>query len=186
MSFYNGVLSHRCTNSNLRRGKRGLPGVGFNLDGDGNYSLQNKKLVDVATPTAQTDASTKKYVDDELNTKVAKSQIMGGNAEAGKLVKYLSDKGIITPKLYIEDGFNDSVIVKADDQDFDDVQLYIPNLKNYDGISGKRRSEIVVISTNQTITGKKMFKNSIKMGGNKIEDLPTPTAQTEAATKKIC
>ena len=67
---------------------------------------------------------------------------MSENAEADKLVKYLPDKGIITPKLYIEDEFNDSVIIKVDDQDFDDVHLYIPNLKSYDGNDSRRKSEI--------------------------------------------
>ena len=78
-----------------------------------------------------------------------------------KLVKYLPDKGIITPKLYIEDEFTDSVIIKVDGQDFHDMPLYIPNLKNHDGVGGRRRSEIIVTSTDQIITGKKTFQKSI-------------------------
>ena len=84
-----------------------------------------------------------------------------GNPEARKLVRYLPDEGIITPKLYIEDDFNDSVIIKSDDQDFDDMNLYIPNIKNYDGVGGRTRSEIIVTSTDQTITGGKTFQKSI-------------------------
>ena len=76
---------------------------------------------------------------------------MSGNAEADKLVKYLPDKGIITPKLFI----------KVDDQDFDDVHLYIPNLKNYDGNDSRRKSEMSVTCTDQIITGKKTFQKSI-------------------------
>ena len=91
---------------------------------------------------------------------------MSGNAEADKLVKYLADKGIITSKLYIEDEFNDSVIIKVDDQDFDDMPLYIPNLKNYDGVGGRRRSEIIVTSTDQFITGKRRFKNQLFVMNN--------------------
>ena len=34
--------------------------------------------------------------------------------------------------------------MKPDDQDFDDVHLYIPNLKNYDNTSGRRKSNLVV------------------------------------------
>ena len=108
----------------------------------------------MGAPTDDDDATTKEYVDDELNSKVANSQIMGGNAEAGKLVKYLPDKGMITPKMYIEDEFGDSVIIKSEDQDYDDVHLYIPNLKNYDGISGRRKSNIMVNSINNNMTGK--------------------------------
>ena len=112
-------------------------------------------------PTQNSHLTRKDYVDNELNTKVAKNQIMSGNAEADKLVKFLPDKGIITSKLYIEGEFSDSVIIKVDDQDFDDVNLYIPNLKNYDGNNSRRKSEISVTSTDQIITGKKTFQKSI-------------------------
>ena len=112
-------------------------------------------------PTQNSHLTRKDYVDNKLNTKVAKNQIMSGNAEADKLVKYIPDKGIITPKLYFKDEFNDSVIIKVDDQDFDDMPLYIPNLKNYDGNDSRRKSEISVTSTDQIITGKKTFQKSI-------------------------
>ena len=178
-------------NTGATQGQRGPPGVGFKLTSDGNYDVDNKKLTNVATPTTnadaatkkyiddhignvhqtgylkkdgsvamtgdlnvgghkitnlatpttQTGATTKKYVDDGLNSKVANSQVMTNDAEAGKLVKYLPDKGIITPKLYIPDQFNDSVILEAEEQDVDDIHLKIPNLKNYDGNGGRRKEQ---------------------------------------------
>ena len=42
MSFYNGVLNYSTTSAT---GQRGLPGIGFKLDGNNNYDIQNKKLV---------------------------------------------------------------------------------------------------------------------------------------------
>ena len=136
------------------RGQPGPPGIGFKLTSNGNFNINNKRLTNMGAPTDESDATTKEYVDDELNSKVANSQIMGGNAEAGKLVKYLPDKGMITPKMYIEDEFGDSVIIKSEDQDYDDVHLYLPNLKNYDGISGRRKSNIMVNSIDNNMTGK--------------------------------
>ena len=135
-------------------GPAGPPGPGFKLTRDGNYDINGRRLTNVGAPTDDDDATTKEYVDDELNSKVANSQIMGGNAEAGKLVKYLPDKGMITPKMYIEDEFGDSVIIKSEDQDYDDVHLHIPNLQNYDGISGRRKSNIMVNSIDNNMTGK--------------------------------
>ena len=76
-------------------------------------------------------------------------------------MRYLPDKGIILRKLYLEDEFNDSVTIKAEDQDFDDVHLYVPNLKNYDGNNSRRKSEISVTCTDQIISGKKAFQKSI-------------------------
>ena len=136
------------------RGQPGPPGIGFKLTSNGNFNINNKRLTNMGAPTDESDATTKEYVDDELNSKVANSQIMSGNAEAGKLVKYLPDKGIVTPKMYIEDEYNDSIIIKSDDQDYDDVPLYIPNLQNYDGISGRRKSSIMINSIDNNMSGK--------------------------------
>ena len=86
-------------------------------------------------------------------------------------MRYLADEGIITPKLYIEDEFNDSVIIKSDDQDFDDVNLYIPNLKNHDGLNNRRKSNIVVNSIDNTFTGKIIIPSGnikIKDGNNEV------------------
>ena len=120
-------------------------------------------------PTDDDDATTKEYVDDGLNSKVANTLIMGGNAEAGKLVKFLPDKGMITPKMYIEDEFGDSVIIKSEDQDYDDVHLHIPNLQNYDGISGRRKSSFVINSIDNNMTGKIILPSGnliVKDGNN--------------------
>ena len=159
--FNDNIHNPHSTNSYINiRTPRGPPGPGFKLTQDGNYDIDNKQLKNIRDGTQDADVVSKKYIDDELNTKINNSEIMGSNAEAGKLVRYLFDKGIITPKLYIG-----SIIIKADEQDFDDTHLYIPNLKNYDGVGGRRRSEIIVTSTDQTITGKKTFQNSIEIQG---------------------
>ena len=141
--FNDNIHNPHSVNTGSTKGPVGPPGPGFKLTRDGNYNIDGKRLTNVGAPTDDDDATTKEYVDDELNSKVANSQIMGGNAEAGKLVKYLPDKGMITPKMYIEDEFGDSVIIKSEDQDYDDVHLHIPNLQNYDGISGRRKSSIM-------------------------------------------
>ena len=95
-----------------------------------------------------------------------------------KIVRYLPNPGgeeknvgLITHKLYIEDEFNDSVILQADDQDFDDVHLYIPNLKNYDNRDGRVKSNLVVNSIDNTFSGKLILPSGhiiIKDGGNQV------------------
>ena len=277
MTFYNGLLSDIGSDEGLR-GPQGFPGVGFELDADGNYDIENKKLTNVATPTATHDAATKKYIDDEIGKsnsghtsnlsdylkkdgstlltgdlnvggnkivniaepshdhevankkyvddelnavdlsvfmkrdgstpmtsslnvgnhkitnvapptssldattkkyvddstalKVNTSRVQtGGDAEAGKLVKYLPDKGIITPKLYVPDQYNDSVILKADGQQYDNISLYIPDLKNYDGNANRRKSSVVVDSVDNTLTGKLILPSGhiiIKDGNNQV------------------
>ena len=68
MSHSNGKLSEET----ISHGKiveivKGLPGVGFKLTGDGDYDIQNKKLRNVASPQTNDDATTKSYVDTEVN-----------------------------------------------------------------------------------------------------------------------
>ena len=115
--FNDNIHNPHSENTRGTQGPIGPPGPGFKLTRDGNYNIDGKRLTNVGAPTDDNDATTKKYVQDGLNSKVGNTLIMGGNAEAGKLVKFLPDKGMITPKMYIEDEFGDSVIIKSEDQD---------------------------------------------------------------------
>ena len=64
MSFYNGVLNfNHFMNS---RGDRGLPGIGFKLDANNDYDMQNKKLVNVKQGTNNNDVVTKSQLDSEI------------------------------------------------------------------------------------------------------------------------
>ena len=64
MSFYNGVLNfNHFINS---RGLRGLPGIGFKLDANNDYDMQNKKLVNVKQGTNNNDVVTKSQLDSEI------------------------------------------------------------------------------------------------------------------------
>ena len=64
MSFYNGVLNfNHFINS---RGIRGLPGIGFKLDSNNDYDMQNKKLVNVKQGTNNNDVVTKSQLDSEI------------------------------------------------------------------------------------------------------------------------
>ena len=64
MSFYNGVLNfNHFMNS---RGLRGLPGIGFKLDANNDYDMQNKKLVNVKQGTNNNDVITKSQLDSEI------------------------------------------------------------------------------------------------------------------------
>ena len=64
MSFYNGVLNYK--NSTAVRGVRGLPGIGFKLDANDDYDMQNKKLVNVKQGTNNNDVVTKSQLDSEI------------------------------------------------------------------------------------------------------------------------
>jgi len=80
MSYSNGLLPSSSTTTSSQRG---LPGVGFNLTGDGNYDIDGKRLTDVAEPKDNSDATTKLYVvtknlqqDTAINSKAEKAAVI--------------------------------------------------------------------------------------------------------------
>ena len=59
-----GIFNEHSSDHPFAKGIQGAPGVGFSLTADGNYDMNKKRLTNVGAPSANTDAATKKYVDD--------------------------------------------------------------------------------------------------------------------------
>ena len=83
MSYSNGKLPEET----ISHGKiieivKELPGVGFKLTDDGDYDIQNKKLTNVASPQTNDDATTKSYVDTEVDKTL---KLDGSNKMSGVL-----------------------------------------------------------------------------------------------------
>ena len=169
MSFYNGVLNYSATSAT---GQRGLPGIGFKLDGNNNYDIQNKKLVNVGQGVNSNDAVTKSQIQLLDNTP--------GNVRADKAVIYSDTGSIHTDSLYLQDtpdgaGNFNSTRLLTEKQSYDNIHLYVPNLHNFDGYGGRARSEVLVTSTDQNISGRKTFSNCV---------VSKPTTSTQAVNKK--
>ena len=182
MSFYNGVLNYN--HSAAVRGVRGLPGIGFKLDGDNNYDIQNKKLVNVKQGADPNDVVTKSQIQLLDNAP--------GNVQADKAVIYSNTGSVHTNSVHLQDipdgaGSFNSVRLMTQHQSYDNIHLHIPDLRNFDGYGGRAKSEIMVTSTEQHITGRKTFfdinvlkPNNNSQAANKkyvddeIKKLPSP------------
>ena len=66
MSYTNGILNHDDSQGLGKIGSRGLPGIGFKLDANNDYDMQNKKLVNVKQGTNNNDVVTKSQLDSEI------------------------------------------------------------------------------------------------------------------------
>ena len=66
MSYTNGILNHDDSQGQGKIGSRGLPGIGFKLDANNDYDMQNKKLVNVKQGTNNNDVVTKSQLDSEI------------------------------------------------------------------------------------------------------------------------
>ena len=82
-----GIFNEQSFDHPFAKGVQGAPGVGFRLTADGNYDMVGKKLTNVGAPTTNTDAATKKYVDD-------KSSSSSGHAASSKSSTLTIDSNI--------------------------------------------------------------------------------------------
>ena len=149
-------------------GPQGPKGIGYKLTSDGNYDIENKKMVNVKQGTNNDDVVIKSQIQylDGVNP---------GQVTNNKAVIYSPSGGVHTNDLYLKDQYGQEVHVHTEDQDSNQCRLYVPNLKNYDGYGDRRKSSVVVTSIDQTIQGKKIFHDI---------EVPKPTLDNQASNKK--
>ena len=177
MSFYNGILNHYDESglANIK-GARGSPGIGFKLDLNNDYDMQNKKLVNVKQGTNNNDVITKSQLD-------IKTSLLDGSRPSyvvnDKAVIYSSTGALHAQSLYLKDtpdnaGNSDEIRIMTEHQSRSNVHLNIPDIQNFDGYGGRPKSEFMITSVDQNVTGKKVFENI---------EVHDPTSNNQAANK---
>ena len=153
-----GIFNEHSSSSSLTtvplQGAAGPQGIGFKLTQNGNYDIQNKKLVNVKQGTDPNDVVTKSQIQLLDNAP--------GNVQANKAVIYSNSGSVHTNSIYLQDtpdgaGSSNDVRLLTEHQSYENIHLNIPDLKNFDGHGGRAKSEIMVTSTEQHITGRKTF-----------------------------
>ena len=158
MSFYNGILNNY-DESGLAtiKGERGSPGIGFKLDLNNDYDMQNKKLVNVKQGTNNDDVITKSQLD-------IKTSLLDGSRPSyvvnDKAAIYSSTGALHAQSLYLKDtpdgaGNSDEIRIMTEHQSRSNVHLNIPDIQNFDGYGGRPKSEFMITSVDQTVSGKK-------------------------------
>ena len=177
MSFYNGILNHYDESglANIK-GARGSPGIGFKLDLNNDYDMQNKKLVNVKQGTNNNDVITKSQLD-------IKTSLLDGSRSSyvvnDKAAIYSSTGALHAQSLYLKDtpdnaGNSDEIRIMTEHQSRSNVHLNIPDIQNFDGYGGRPKSEFMITSVDQNVTGKKVFENI---------EVHDPTSNNQAANK---
>ena len=138
-----------------QQGPQGPPGVGFILTDNGDYNLQNKKMVNVKQGTNPNDAVTKSQIQ-------LFEGAQPGTVVNNKSVIYSKTGSVHTNSIYLQDtpdnaGSSNDVRLMTEHQSYKNIHLHIPDLQNFDGDGGRAKSEIMVTSTEQHITGRKTF-----------------------------
>ena len=175
MSYSNGLLSDQSYQPANKYVQRGLPGVGFKLTVTGDYDMQHKKLTNVKSGTNSNDAVNKSQLDATTNLLHGSR---AGDVVNDKAVIYSNTGAVHANSLYIEDppdqGNSNEVRIMTEHQSYPNIHLNIPDLHNFDGHGGRPKSELMVTSVEQTVTGKKVFENI---------EVHDPTSNNQAANK---
>ena len=141
----------------------------------GDYDMQNKKLTNVKSGTEKNDAVNKSQLDATTNLLHGSR---AGDVVNDKAVIYSNTGAVHANSLYIEDpsdqGNSNEVRIMTEHQSYPNIHLNIPDLHNFDGHGGRPKSELMVTSVEQTVTGKKVFENI---------EVHDPTSNNQAANK---
>ena len=154
-----------------QRGLQGPKGEAFKLDDNNNYDIENKKLVNVKQGTNNNDVLIKSQI--QLLDSASPGTVVNDKA-----VIYSHSGLVHAQNLYLkdapEDGLSNELRILTPHQSYNNIHLKIPDLKNYDGFAGRRSSEMMITSVDQTITGKKVFRDI---------EVPTSTSNIQASNK---
>ena len=175
MSYSNGLLSDQSYQTANKYVQRGLPGVGFKLTDTGDYDMQNKKLTNVKSGTDSNDAANKSQLD---SSTILLQGSRAGDVVNDKAVIYSNTGAVHARSLYLlddpQDGNRNEVRLETPHQSYGNIHLNIPDLHNFDGYGGRPKSEVMVTSVEQTVTGKKVFENI---------EVHDPTSNNQATNK---
>ena len=175
MGLFNEHSSTTKTDSSNIQGVPGPQGIGYKLDANGNFDIENKKLTNVKNGDMNKDVMTKSQIEGYVSNK---TQYLDGVLPAkvtnNKAVIYSPSGGIHSNGLYLKDQYGQEVHFYNEDQDDNQIRLYIPNLKNNDSFGGRLKSSLVITSLDQIIEGRKVFHHI---------EVPNPAIDSQACNR---
>ena len=181
-----GVFNDQSNGDEGGRGLQGAPGVGFRLTSDGNYDIITRRLTNVGAPTGNTDAATKKYVDDNSSSSTSELTI-DSNIDMKDRYRILNLKSPLDADEPATKQYSDSTFldreggIMSGNIDMNNNRIY--NLPNPTG----SRQPIPLVTGDfkyLQVNGINKMLNHLNMDNKKIVFLATPTVDTDAATKK--
>ena len=190
-----GIFNEQSFDHPFAKGIQGAPGVGFSLTTDGNYDINKKKLTNVGAPSDNTDAATKKYVDDNSSGSLATSRLtVDSNSDTKNRYRILNLKSPSDVDEPATKSYTDNNFLKTDGTIRMTGNLhmgshYIIHLGDPtgdgDATSKKYADNLVNTKLNDYIKkdGTVAMTGDFNTGGHKILNLRTPQSNSEPATK---
>ena len=185
-----GIFNEHSSNQHpFVKGLQGAPGVGFNLTSDGNYDMVGKKLTNVGNPTSNTDAATKKYVDDNSGGGKTSSLTVDSNIDMKDTFRILnlkspSDADEPVTKNYAESNFFQRDGSQPMTGDVNMNNKKIKNLSspttNSDAANKKYVDDSKVDeSVFLKLDGTRPMTGNLNMNNKRIFNIPNPTGSKQ-------
>ena len=184
-----GIFNEQSLDHPFAKGIQGAPEVGFNLTSSGDYDMVGKKLRNVGAPSANTDAATKKYVDDDSSGSPSTSRlIVDSNINMKDRYRITN---LITPqdskdpatKYYVDNTFldRDGSYPMKGNLNMDNNQIL-----NLPAPAGPKQPTPLAFTDMKYlhVAGTNKMTNNLNMDSKGIIHLKTPTDPTDGATKK--
>ena len=184
-----GIFNEQSFDHPFAKGIQGAPGVGFSLTADGNYDMNKKRLTNVGAPSANTDAATKKYVDDNSSGSptttrlTVDSDINMKNTYRILKLKSPSDADEPATKQYSDSTFlnRNGSHAMVGNLDMNNNQIL-----NLPAPAGPKQPTPLAFTDLKYlhVAGTNKMTNNLNMDNKKIINLRPPTSNTDATTKK--
>ena len=180
-----GIFNEHSDDS-FAKGIQGAPGVGFNLTSDGNYDMVNKKLRNVGAPSANTDAATKKYFDDNSSVTPTTSRLaVDSNIDMKDRYRILNLKHPVDADEPATKQYSDSKFLDRDGSRTMIGNLDINNNKiikvgtptDNDDAANKKYVDDSKVDVSPFVRkdGTVAMTGNLDMSSNRIYNLPAPT-----------
>ena len=183
-----GIFNEQSDNS-FAKGIQGAPGVGFNLTVDGDYDMVNKKIRNVGTPTVNSDAATKKYVDDNATASPTTTRLtVDSNIDMKNRYRITNLITPQDPKDPATKGYVDNTFLDTDGSYPMKGNLNMDNNRifNLPAPNGGNQPTPLAFTDLKYVArdGSSAMTNNLNMDNKKIINLRPPTSNTDATTKK--
>ena len=183
-----GIFNEQSSDHPFAKGIQGAPGIGFNLTSGGDYDMINKKLRNVGAPSANGDAATKKYVDDNSGAATTSSLTIDSNINMKDTYRITNLKTPVDThepptKYYVDNTFLDrdgSSPMKGN------LNMDNNRILNLPAPTGSNQPTPLAFTDMKYlhVAGTNKMTNNLNMDNKKIINLRPPTSNTDATTKK--
>ena len=184
-----GIFNEQSFDHPFAKGIQGAPGVGFSLTADGNYDMNKKRLTNVGAPSVNTDAATKKYVDDNSSGSPTTTRLtVDSDIDMKDRYRILNLKSPLDADEPATKQYADSTFLDRNGSHaiVGNLDMNNKRILNLPAPTGPKQPTPLAFTDFKYlhVAGTNKMTNNLNMDNKSIIHLKPPTDPTDATTKK--